>query len=160
MSPRRRAKPETSRFAMTNLDDTNRGCRTGARKTRAWPPTDPTKTCSDHPLRSLDSPSPHNCIVILVQVGTESCACRRTPCPSPFQYPVSYLVLSYHDHRLYTAVRLLLLYYTVVTALLCAAVTSDPPVRFGPLIGPTPYMYDAKQVSCRHPSIYPADSPL
>ena len=44
-------------FVMTNLDDPNRGCRTGARKTRAWPPADPTKTCSDHPLRSIDSPS-------------------------------------------------------------------------------------------------------
>ena len=73
---------------------------------------------------------------------------QDTPCPTPFQYPVSYLVLSYHDHRFYAAVGLLLLYYTVVTALLCAAVTSDPPVRFCPFIGPTPY--DAKQ--------YPAES--
>jgi hypothetical protein len=66
----------------------------------------------------------------------------------PISRVLSSAVIPRSEHRFYTAVGLLLLYYTVVTALLCAAVTPDPPVRFGPFIGPTPY--DAKQ--------YPADT--
>jgi hypothetical protein len=140
MSSCRRAKPETSRFVMTNLEDTNRGCRTGARKTRAWPTTDPTKTCSDHPLDRQTRP-PRTTLLSFGTCWNRVMCCRRAPCPTPFQYPQSYPVLSYQlvQHRFCCGAAAVLLCGTA----LCAAVTSDPPVRFGPVIGPTPY--DAKQ---------------
>ena len=98
---------------MKNLKDTNRGCRTRAQNTcvadnRSYqellrPPS---------PIDRLALPARLYCH--LVHVGTESCACRRTPCPSPFQYPESYPLLDpavkpRSEHRFYTAVGLLLL---------------------------------------------------
>ena len=120
-----RAKPETSRFGMTNLEDANRGCRTGARKTRAWPTTDPTKTCSDHILRSTDLPSPHGFIIIWYKLEPDHVlsqdtlvtaaillrtgAVLRYPAPSNISSLIQccHVVLSYHDKcRIHPAVRI------------------------------------------------------
>ena len=116
---------------MPNLEDTNRGCRISARKTRAWPTTDPTKTCSDHPLRSTDSPSPHDFIVIwyklepshVLSQDTLVTAAHCVTQPLPISRVLPSAVIPRLEHRLYSAVGLRLYYRTVGTAL-CAAVIS------------------------------------
>ena len=102
---------------MTNLKDTNRGCRTGACKTRVWPTTDPTKTCSDHPLDRQTRP-PRTTLLSFGTCWNRVMCCRQTPYPSPFQYPESCPALSYHDQSTDSIAAVLLL-HTVVTAL-CA----------------------------------------
>ena len=82
---------------MTNLDDPNRGSLTGARKTRAWPTTDPTKTCSDHPLDRQTRPPSTPVLSFWYKLEPSHVLVAGHLYPSLFQHPESYPVLSYHD---------------------------------------------------------------
>ena len=104
------------------------------------------------PSRSTDSPSPHDFIVI-VQVGTESCAVAghlrvtaaycvlRYPAPSNIPSLIQRCHINYCTQ--YSTDYILLWGCCCITVvdciIVCGKVTSDPPVRFGPFIGPTTY---------------------
>ena len=96
MSPRRRGKPETSRFVI-NLEATVPTVVAAPVRAKHVRGHRSYQELLLPPSRLTDSPSPHDCIVILYKLDPSHVLVAGHLAPSPFQCPESYPALSCHN---------------------------------------------------------------